>query len=54
MAGTIRSLLYGVQPLDSATLIGVALLVAFSALTAASLPAWRASQIDPQTLLRSE
>ncbi len=54
LAGTIRGLLYEVQPLDSATLIGVALLIAFTALTAASLPAWRASQIDPQTLLRSE
>jgi putative ABC transport system permease protein len=53
-AGAIRSLLYGVQPLDGVTLAGVAALVCVVALLAASVPAWRASQIDPQTLLRSE
>jgi putative ABC transport system permease protein len=50
----IRELLYGVQPLDGATLAGVVALVGMIALAAAGLPAWRAARIDPQTSLRSE
>jgi predicted permease len=50
----IRELLYGVRPLDGATLLGVVGLVGIVALAAASVPAWRATRIDPQTSLRSE
>jgi predicted permease len=50
----IRELLYGVRPLDGATLLGVVGLVAIVALAAAGVPAWRAARIDPQTSLRSE
>ena len=50
----IREMLYGVQPLDSMTLAGVVGLAGIVALGAASVPAWRATRIDPQTSLRSE
>ncbi len=50
----IRELLYGVRPLDAVTLAGIVGLVAIVALAAASVPAWRATRIDPQTSLRSE
>ena len=50
----IRELLYGVQPLDTLTLLAIVGLVAIVALGAASLPAWRATRIDPQTSLRSD
>lgn len=50
----IRGLLYGVQPLDGATLAGVIGVVGAVALGAAGVPAWRATRIDPQTSLRSE
>lgn len=54
VTGGIRGLLYGVQPLDGATLAGVGALVAIVALGAAGSPAWRAARIDPQKSLRSE
>ena len=50
----IREMLYGVRPLDGVTLAGVVGLVAMVALSAASVPAWRATRIDPQESLRSE
>jgi putative ABC transport system permease protein len=50
----IRQMLYGVRPLDAVTLAGVVGLVGVVALAAASIPAWRATRIDPQTSLRSE
>ena len=49
----VRSLLVGVSPADVTTLaatVGVMLAVA---VTAAGLPAWRASHADPAALLRS-
>jgi putative ABC transport system permease protein len=54
VTSAIRGLLYGVQPLDSLTLVGVAVLVALVALGAAGIPAWRAARIDPLHSLRSE
>ena len=54
VTGAIREMLYGVRPLDSMTLAGVVGLVGMVALGAASVPAWRATRIDPQTSLRSE
>ena len=50
----MRELLYGVRPLDGATLGAVAALVGIVALGAAGVPAWRATRIDPQASLRSE
>lgn len=53
-ARAIQELLYGVRPLDGATLLGVVVLVAIVALGAALVPAWRAARTDPQASLRSE
>ena len=53
VAGMIRELLFGVGPVDGATLVGVVSLVGMVAL-AAGVPAWRAATIDPQAALRSE
>lgn len=50
----IRELLYGVGPLDRATVLGVVSIVGVVALVAAIVPAWRAATIDPQVSLRSE
>src|SRR5206468_2992063 len=51
VARAIRNLLYGVRPLDLATLLGVAGFVGIIALAAAGVPAWRAASIDPQASL---
>jgi ABC-type lipoprotein release transport system permease subunit len=50
----IRSQLYGVRPLEPATLAGVALGIAALGLAATWLPARRAAGVDPAIPLRSE
>ena len=50
----IRSLLFGVQPTDVPTLATVAATMALVAATACWLPAWRASRLDPNVVLRDE
>ncbi|MBY0493100.1 MAG: ADOP family duplicated permease [Cyanobacteria bacterium] len=54
VAGGLRTLLYGVAPLDLTTVAVVATLMAIVAVAAASLPAWRASRVDPTIALRAE
>jgi putative ABC transport system permease protein len=54
VTGVLREQLYGVEPLDGLTLLGVVGLLVVVALGAAGVPAWRATRIDPQTSLRSE
>jgi ABC-type lipoprotein release transport system permease subunit len=47
-------MLYGVEPLDLATFVAASLTVLVVLFPAVLWPAWRASKIDPQTVLRYE
>jgi putative ABC transport system permease protein len=53
-AGTVRRFLFAVEPTDITTLAGVALLVAAVSAIACSIPAFRASRLDPVAALRHE
>lgn len=48
----IASLLFGVQPTDGATFAAVVATIAVVAAAACWLPAWRASRLDPNVVLR--
>jgi predicted permease len=50
----IASLLFGVQPTDSVTIIFVIATITVVAVVASWLPAWRASRLDPNVVLRDE
>jgi predicted permease len=50
----LRGLLYGVSPLDPATLLSVALLLAAAGALACWLPGRAVSRVDPATILRYE
>ena len=50
----IRNLLFGVQAWDVPTLLGVALVLAASAVTASFVPARRAASVSPAEALRTE
>jgi ABC-type antimicrobial peptide transport system permease subunit len=50
----VASLLYGVEPFDTATFAAASACVIAVVLAAVWLPAHRASRIDPQTVLRYE
>jgi putative ABC transport system permease protein len=52
--GLMRSLLYGVQPLDPATYALTAAILAAVALIACAVPAARATRVDPLIALREE
>jgi predicted permease len=54
LAMAMRSLLYGLSPLDPATFVLVALLLVSVALVASALPARRAARVDPAAALRCE
>lgn len=53
-AQLIRSLLFGVQPLDIDIFAAVAFVVPLISIGACTYPAWRAACLDPMTALRSE
>lgn len=53
-ASALRALLFGVSPLDMVAFLGVALTFGVVALVAAALPVWRATRIDPLTMLRAD
>ena len=48
----VRSLLFGVRPIDPAVVITGAAVFLFIAMIAGGLPAYRAATIDPMTALR--
>jgi predicted permease len=50
----IVSLLFGVQPTDSATLAVVLATILLVAVIACLLPAWRAARLDPNVVLRED
>jgi ABC-type antimicrobial peptide transport system permease subunit len=50
----VKSVLYGIEPRDPATIAGAALLLLLVAAFAAWLPARRAARMDPMTVLRCE
>ena len=50
----VGNLLYNISPTDPVTFVTVALILAFTALAAGGIPAWRASRIDPVRALRQE
>ena len=54
LGGVVQSLLFGVDATDPATFVGVAGLMLLTAALACWIPARRATQVDPVTVLRSE
>lgn len=54
MARLMSGLLFGVRPVDAVTYVGIALLLAVSALAACYAPARRAARVDPMVALRTE
>ena len=54
LSRVIRSLLFGVTPSDPLTFVFVSALLPVVALTACSIPARRATQVDPLIALRNE
>jgi putative ABC transport system permease protein len=50
----LETMLFGVRPLDMATLVVVTMVVAAAAVLSALGPAWRASRVDAATALRME
>ena len=51
-SGLLRSLLFGLAPVDPATYAAVGGIVLGVTGVAAALPAWRASRVDPASVLR--
>jgi putative ABC transport system permease protein len=50
----MASMLFGVQPTDPGTLAAVILTISLVAVLACWLPAWRASRVDPNIVLRED
>jgi len=50
----IQQLLFGIEPTDPATFMAAALGFGLVALVACLLPAWRATRVDPVTILQAE
>jgi len=54
VAPSMRSLLFGVRPVDPFTFIAVPSLVVAVAVAACAGPAWRSMRVDPVRALRME
>jgi putative ABC transport system permease protein len=54
LAGSASSLLFGVEPLDAASFLFAGAALAAVTVAAASVPAWRATKVDPAVTLREE
>ena len=54
LSGTIRGLLFEVEPNDPVTFMAAPLLLAVTAMVACAIPAWRATRVDPNATLRRE
>jgi ABC-type lipoprotein release transport system permease subunit len=52
LSGSLRSLVYGVDPMDPPTFAAVIGMLFATAVAACYLPAWRATRIPPVTALR--
>jgi predicted permease len=50
----VRSLLFGVEPMDAGVLVAVIGTITVVSAAACWLPAWRASRLDPNAVLRDE
>ncbi len=50
----MKSLLYGISPLDPMTYITVPLILVAAAVLASYLPAWRAAKVDPMEALKAD
>ena len=50
----LKGLLFGLSPLDPGSYALVALGMLITAALASSIPAWRASRVDPMTALRAD
>jgi putative ABC transport system permease protein len=50
----IAAFLFGVEPLDPLTFVGVPVVILLTALAAAAAPAWRATRINPVEAFRHE
>jgi ABC-type antimicrobial peptide transport system permease subunit len=50
----LTSLLFGVTPTDTSTIVTVIATILFAAAIACGVPAWRASRLDPNVALRVE
>jgi ABC-type antimicrobial peptide transport system permease subunit len=54
LGGLIKSMLFGLSPIDPGTYAGVSVLLIGVALAASGLPALRASRLQPAEALREE
>jgi putative ABC transport system permease protein len=54
LSRSFESLLFGVNAMDSTTMIGVATSIGLVAVAACAVPAWRASMLPPMSAMRDE